>query len=197
VAARRKAGKKKTATRKKAAKKAKARAPAAPMAAAKAGSEAAAEVAVPEASAEARLPEPLHEMERLLGAFRRRDWLRPFGFDWPAWPELSLERFPSIDVVDRDKEIQVKAEIPGIEKDDLSVTVTDRTLTIKGETRHEEESDEGELHRREIRRGSFSRSLTLPEDVDGSKAKASYKDGVLELTLPKRRRSKRHAVGLD
>lgn len=194
MAAKRKTRKKKAGTRKKtAAEKASNRAPAARKAAAKA-SPAPAEVAPAEQPVEGRLPAGLRDMERLLGAFRQRDWLRPFGFDWPAWPELSLERFPSIDVVDRDKEIQVKAEIPGIEKDDLSVTVTDRTLTIKGETHHEEESEEGELHRREIRRGSFSRSLTLPEDVDGSKAVASYKDGVLELRLPKRRRSKRHAV---
>ena len=93
--------------------------------------------------------------------------------------------------------MQINAEIPGIEKDDLSVTVTDRTLTIKGENRQEEESEEGELHRREIRTGSFSRTLTLPEDVDGSKAKASYKDGMLELRLPKLRRAKKHDVKVD
>lgn len=147
-----------------------------------------------ERSLEARLLAPLQEMERVLDTFRRRDWLAPMS-EWPRWPELSLEgRFPSIDVVNRDKEIQIKAEVPGVEKDDLTVTVTDRTLTIRGESRHEEESGEGELHRREIRTGSFSRTLTLPEDVDGSKAKASYKDGVLELKLPKARRSKRHSV---
>jgi HSP20 family protein len=118
--------------------------------------------------------------------------------DWPRWPELPLEgRFPSIDVINRDKEIQIKAEVPGIDKEDLSVTVTNRTLTIKGESRHEEESGEGELHRREIRTGSFSRTLTLPEDVDGSKAKASYKDGLLELRLPKLSRSKKHALKVD
>lgn len=152
----------------------------------------------PEPSLEARLLAPLEEMQRMLDAFRRRDWLRPLDFDWPRWPELPAERrFPSIDVIDRDKEIQIKAEVPGMERDDLSVTVTDRTLTIKGESRHEEESEEGELHRREIRTGSFSRTLTLPEDVDGAKAKAAYKDGVLELRLPKLRRSKRHAVKVD
>lgn len=131
----------------------------------------------------------------MLDAFRRRDWLRSTAFEWPAWPELPLDvRFPSVDVVDRDKEIQVKAEVPGFDREDLSVTVTDRTLTIKGESRKEEEREEGDLHRREIRSGSFSRTLTLPDDVDGAKAKAKYKDGLLELTLPKRRRSKKHDV---
>ena len=154
--------------------------------------------APPVRSLEARPLALLEEMERMLDAFRRRDWFRPMSFDWPRWPELPLEgRFPSIDLINWDKEIQVKAEIPGIDKEDLSVTVTDRTLTIKGESRHEEESEEGERHRREIRTSSFSRSLTLPEDVDGSKAKANYKDGLLELRLPKLRRSKRHAVKVD
>jgi HSP20 family protein len=136
-------------------------------------------------------------MERMLDAFRRRDWLRPMTLDWPKWPELPEGRFPSIDVVNRDKEIEIKAEVPGIEKDDLSVTVTDRTLTIKGESRHEKESEEGETHRREIRTGSFARTLTLPEDVDGTKAQASYKDGLLELRLPKLRRSKKHSLKVD
>jgi HSP20 family protein len=160
--------------------------------------EVAVEAVPPERSLEARLLAPLEEMERMLDAFRRGDWFRPLTFDWPRWPELPFEgRFPSIDVVNRDKEIQIKAEVPGMEKQDISVTVTDRTLTIKGESRREEESEEGELHRREIRTGSFSRTLTLPEDVDGSKAKASYKDGLLELRLPKLRRAKRHAIDVE
>lgn len=191
---------KKTAARKKAttARKGTARKKVAPEEAEEPRTQVPVTAAPPERSLEARLLAPLQEMERMLDAFRRRGWFQPLGFDWPRWPELTLEgRFPSIDVVNRDKEIQIKAEVPGIEKEDLSVTVTDRTLTISGESRHEEESEEGELHRREIRTGSFSRTLTLPEDVDGAKATASYKDGVLELRLPKLRRSKRHAVKLE
>jgi HSP20 family protein len=167
---------------------------AAPKAAAKPGSELAVKAAPAEASLEARLRERLEEMERTLDSFRR-GWLRPMSFEWPKWPELPFEgRFPSIDVIDKDQEIQVHAELPGIEKDDLQVTLSDRTLTIKGESRHEEESGEGEHHRREIRSGSFSRTLTLPADVDGRKAQASYKDGMLELRLPKLRRAKKHRV---
>lgn len=185
--ARKKAATAKKATTRKTAPKEKAEAP----------SSVPVKAAPPEGSLEARLLAPLEQMERMLDAFRRGDWFRPMSFDWD-WPELPLEgRFPSIDVIDRDKEIQIKAEVPGIEKDDLSVTVADRRLTIKGESRHEEESEEGELHRREIRSGSFSRTLTLPDDVDGSKAKASYRDGMLELRLPKRRRAKKHDVKVD
>ena len=107
------------------------------------------------------------------------------------------DRMPSIDVVDCAKEIVVKAEIPGIDEDDLDVSVTDHTLTIKGNTRHEEETDEGDLHRREIRRGSFFRTLTLPSDVDGAKAKAKCKNGMLELHLPKARGAKKHSISVS
>jgi HSP20 family protein len=185
------AARKKSGATKKTAKPAK---KAAPKAAAKPGSAVAVKTAPAEASLEAQLRERLEEMERTLDSFRR-SWLRPLSFEWPKWPELPFEgRFPNIDVIDKDQEIQVHAEVPGIEKDDLQVTVTDRTLTIKGESRHEEESGEGEHHRREIRTGSFSRTLTLPADVDGQKATASYKDGMLELRLPKLRRAKKHRV---
>ncbi len=183
---------KKAAAAKKPSAKKKTAASAAP---AKAGSDVPVEAAPTEKSLEARLLAPMEEMERMLDAFRRRDWLRPLSVEWPRWSELPFEgRMPSIDVIDREKEIQINAEVPGIDKDDLTVTVTDRTLTIKGESRHEEESEEGEHHRREIRTGSFSRTLTLPEEVDGQKASASYKDGVLQLRLPKARRSKKHEV---
>lgn len=184
---------KKVRVAKKAAARKKPAAPETPTAASRA--QVALEAAPPEASLEARLMAPLREMERMLDVFRRREWFRPMLFEWPRWPEMPPEaRFPSLDVIDRDKEIQIRAEIPGIDKEDLSVTVTDRALSIKGESRHEEQSEEGELHRREIRSGSFSRTVTLPEEVDGQKAVASYKDGVLEIRLPKRRRSKKHDI---
>ncbi len=187
---------KKTATAKKAESRDKAapRKKSAARAAGESGEAVPVEAAPTPRALEARLQGPLEEMDRMLDAFRRRDWFRPMLSDWPRWSELPEMRFPSVDLVDRDKDIQIKAEVPGIDKEDLTVTVSERTLTIKGESRHEEESGEGELHRREIRSGSFSRTLTLPEDVDGAKAVAKYKDGLLELTLPKRRRSKRHEI---
>lgn len=153
-----------------------------------------------ETSLEDRLLAPIGEIERLLDRLRRTDWLRPLGMEWPRWPDIqhALDfRAPSMDVVNRPKEIFVRAEVPGIDKEDLEVTVTDRSLTIAGTSRHEEESAEGDVHRHEIRSGSFSRTVTLPEDVDGRRAKASYKDGIVELHLPKLRSAKKHSVKLD
>lgn len=151
-------------------------------------------------SLESRLVAPLAELERVLGEVRRRDWLNPSSWDWPRLPEMpSLfeHRVPSVDVVEKEKEIVVRAEVPGVDRDDLEVSVADRTLTIRGETRHEEEHDEGDLHRREIRTGAFSRVVTLPADVDPGKARARYRDGVVTLKLPKVRSSRRKTISVD
>jgi HSP20 family protein len=103
---------------------------------------------------------------------------------------------PSVDIVDRKKEVVVRAEVPGINSDDLDVSIVDRTLTIKGSSRQEEKKEEDDYFRHEIRSGTFSRSILLPTDVNASKAKASFKDGVVELHLPKVRASKRHKISV-
>ena len=144
-------------------------------------------------SLESRILEPLAEIEKMLDQLRRRDWLRPSTWEWPELPSLNV-RAPSIDIIDRAKEIVVKAEVPGIDLADLDISVSDRILTIKGETRHEEETEEGDMHRREIRSGSIYRTLTLPADVDGRKTKATCKHGVLKLRLPKARTAKKHSI---
>ena len=99
-----------------------------------------------------------------------------------------------MDLIDRDDEILIKAELPGVKKDDLDVTLTDDVLTIKASTQHEEEEEKGEYHRREISRGEFQRTLKLPENVDVDKAKTSFKDGVLELKIPKEKPAKRRTI---
>lgn len=194
--------KKKTVTRKKAAKKAARKT--AKRASAKKSTAAAkpAEGAVESSSSiDDRFLTPLSELEKIVGQFRRMPW---GGFDFsrlaglPSLLEGGMQAaFPSMDIVNREKEILVRAEVPGFEKDDIAVSLTDRTLTIKGESRHEEEAEEGDVHRHEIRTGSFSRVVTLPEDVDGRKAKATCKDGILELTLPKSRKAKKHSIPLE
>jgi HSP20 family protein len=104
---------------------------------------------------------------------------------------------PKVDVVERDNEIVVRAEVPGVDKKDLDVSVSDNAVTIKGSTRHEEKEEKGDYYHHEISTGTFSRMVSLPANVDGSKAKADFKDGVLELTIPKVGQSKRHSIKLD
>jgi len=150
-------------------------------------------------AAPARALSPFEEMDRMFDQYFRRSWMRPWRFEWPSFPELALPEMKilKVDVVDREAEVVVKAEIPGVEKKDLDISVGEDTVTIKGSSRHEEKEEKGDYYRREISSGAFLRTVALPVTVDGSKAKANFKDGMLELTLPKTEKAKRHAVKVD
>jgi HSP20 family protein len=85
--------------------------------------------------------------------------------------------------VDKDTLI-VKADLPGIDPKEVSISVTGNQLTIEGERKREEKKEEKDYFYRELAYGKFSRTMTLPEGVDGDKIKANYKNGVLEITMP-------------
>ena len=106
---------------------------------------------------------------------------RPFDWRWPGMPEIT----PKMDVIDQDKEIVVRAEIPGVEKDDLEVTVTDHSVCIQAKTHKEEKEEKKNYFHQEIIHGEIYRSIVLPCQVDETRASASFKDGVFELTVPK------------
>ena len=148
----------------------------------------------------ARAMNPFEEMERMFEQFMGRSWMRPFSWENPLLSEMARSmdvRVPSVDVIDREEEVVVRAEIPGVDKENLEVSLSDDRLTIKGTTRQEkEEKEAGEYTRREMSRGSFTRVVTLPANVDGEKARASFKDGVLEMTLPKMKPSKRTRINV-
>jgi len=143
---------------------------------------------------------PFEEMDRMFERFFPRGWLRPFRWEMPPLGGMAMPfegKVPRVDVIDRDNDILVRAELPGVEKKDLDVSITDNTVTIKGSTRHEEKKEEGDYFRREISKGSFSRTVALPGEVDTSRPKASFKDGVLELTLDKMEKSKRRSIKIE
>jgi HSP20 family protein len=145
-----------------------------------------------------RAVSPLEEMERWLDESFPRAWMHRFG--WPSWGELTrpIERFaPRVNVLDRDDEIVVRAEVPGVEKDDLEVSVTESSVSIKGSKKHEEKEEKGDYYRCEIATGTFARTITLPSAIDSEKVEASFKDGVLELKLPKVSKAKRRTIKLD
>ncbi|WP_126455272.1 Hsp20/alpha crystallin family protein [Sulfuriflexus mobilis] len=148
----------------------------------------------------ARGVSPFEEMERMFDNYFSRGWLRPFHMEWPSFPKTMAPfegKTPSVDVIERDNEIVVKAELPGVDKKDLDISVTQNTVTIKGTTSHEEKEEKGDYYRCEMSRGSYSRTLSLPADVDESKTKAKFKDGILNLTLPKLKKSKRHTIKVE
>lgn len=146
-----------------------------------------------------RVPRPLEELDRLFEALVPRGWLRPWRWEHPSFGDVLQFEFqaPRVDVIDREGEVVVKAEIPGVTKEDLEVSVDESTVTIKGQTSHEEKEEKGDYYRTEIRRGAFSRTIALPREVDASQARAAFKDGILELTLPKVAKSKRVAVKVE
>lgn len=140
----------------------------------------------------------LEEMDRLFDSLFHRSWLRPFHDMFPDWPQFRVREFdmrmPKVDVLDREDEIVVQAELPGVEKKDLDVNLSERTLTINGEIDRKEEQTEGEYYQSEITRGRFSRTIRLPEDVDVTQTKAEFKDGVLEIHLPKTHKVERQKI---
>ena len=91
---------------------------------------------------------------------------------------------PAVDVEERDDEYQVKVELPGVNKDDVKITMQDNVLTIRGEKKQEKESKNSNYHRVERSYGSFQRSFTLPTSVKHDKIEASYKEGILTIGLP-------------
>src|SRR6185436_16352161 len=92
---------------------------------------------------------------------------------------------PALDMYQTDNEIVVKASLPGVKADDVQINITGEVLTLKGETKHEEEKKDKAWHIREQRWGAFERSVALPTDVVADKAKAEFENGILTITLPK------------
>ncbi len=92
---------------------------------------------------------------------------------------------PILDIEESNGNIVVKAEIPGMEKDEIKVSVRNNMLSISGERKQEIETKDKTFHRIERSYGKFSRTITLPSEVDADKIKAAYKDGVLNIILPK------------
>jgi len=138
------------------------------------------------------------EMDRWFDDVFPRNWMQPFFRR--GWPDLEMAfggKAPRVDVIDRETELVVRAELPGVAKEDLEVSLSDNLLTIRARTRHEETQEKGRYHRREITSGEFQRSVRLPADVEGEKAKASFKDGVLELVAPKATSAVRHSIKVE
>ena len=126
------------------------------------------------------------EMDRMMDEFFGRR-MRPW------WPERWLraeEITPAVDVYEEKDEIVVKAELPGMEKNDIEVNISDSELTLKGEKKKEEKIEEENYFRSERSYGAFVRSVDLPTDVQADKVKASFKNGILEVRLPKTEEAK-------
>lgn len=110
---------------------------------------------------------------------------RPFLPVWRRLPAEEREWTPAIEVFEKEDEFVVRAELPGMKEEDVDISVSDDTLTIRGEKKSENEVKEENYHYCERSYGSFLRSIALPSNIDGKSIEASYDSGVLEISLPK------------
>jgi HSP20 family protein len=129
----------------------------------------------------------------------REDMERFFDSMAGRYPRERAEVYwaPPVDVEETDNSVVVRAELPGMKKEDIKVTVSEDTVTITGERRHEAEEKGKTFHRLERAYGSFLRTVALPAPVESGKAAASYKNGVLELTLPKSEKVKAREIAIE
>ena len=132
---------------------------------------------------------PWGDLDRMFDDFLGRR-LRSF---WPErwWPTRMEITTPVVDLYEEKDDIVVKAELPGMEKDNIEVNLSDNRLTIKGEKKKEEEVKKEGYYRSERSYGSFIRTLELPSEVQTDKVKAAFKNGVLEIRLPKTEEAKK------
>ncbi len=111
--------------------------------------------------------------------------------------KIDGELIPPIEVAETDADVTVKMAVPGVDKDQISISVDDHVLKVRGETKKETEEKKKNYYRQEIRYGSFARSVRLPAEVDAGKTAADLKDGMLKITLPKSKSSKAHAIKVN
>lgn len=133
------------------------------------------------------------EMDRWFGDVMGRSWGKLALPDWWRRREL-VPRQPAIEITDEKDAVIVKAEIPGLKKENLQVSLSNSLLTIGGERKQEQEKKGKNFFYSERSYGSFSRSIQLPADVLAEQASATFKDGILEVRLPKTEEAKRKAV---
>lgn len=128
------------------------------------------------------------EMDRLWDSFFERR---------PARVEEVSEWFPSLDVSETDTDYIVKVEVPGIDPKDINISLMNNLLTIKGEKKQEKEEKDENYHLIERSYGSFTRSIRLPSQVQSDKINATYKNGVLKITLPKTEEAKKKEIKIQ
>jgi HSP20 family protein len=150
------------------------------------------------AAAPTRMLSPLRaweqEMERMFEDFPFGRWPRLRDFvPFRVAREMHLQA-PTLDMYEEENEVVVKAEMPGMTKDDIEITLSDATLMLKGEKKKEEEVKEKDYYRCEREYGSFLRTVALPAEVKTEGAKAVFKNGVLEVRLPKTEEAKKKEV---
>ncbi len=147
---------------------------------------------------ELTLWKPLREIERISremdkffdSLFERRPTRRFRFFE-------EDELFPLVDITETDNDLILRADLPGIDPNDINISLSDGILTIKGEKKQEKEEETEDYHIIERSYGTFTRQIQLPKSIESDQASASYKNGVLKIVLPKKEESKRKEIKIS
>lgn len=129
--------------------------------------------------------EEFREMERWMDELMRRPLFGWRPLMWRRAPTEAIGWVPNVEMYEKEDKFVVRAELPGMKREEIDVSVVGNTLTISGERKAETEIKEEDYYRCELCYGKFSRSLNLPAAVDAAKVDATYENGILEITLPK------------
>ncbi|MEM1023177.1 MAG: Hsp20/alpha crystallin family protein [Myxococcota bacterium] len=126
-----------------------------------------------------------------------RFFAQPTTFDTDRELLATTDWAPSCDVCETPEGYRIEAELPGVDKKDVNVSLENGVLRITGERKEDKETKNEKMHRREMFRGSFARSFTLPEDADWEQVDAQFKDGILNVRLGKTRSKPAHQRQID
>lgn len=135
---------------------------------------------------------PFREMANMHGQLNRM-----FADETHAEEEGCGAWTPAVDIIEKGDDLVIRAELPGVDRDDIEVNADNGKLVLRGERKREVETNEHNVYRLERVYGTFSRSFSLPKTVDASQISATYKDGVLEVVLPKSEEAKPRKVRIE
>lgn len=139
-----------------------------------------------------------HLFDDFGGVFRRSPFRRPLFAMEPLWrPEMRWTAAPAVDITESDKAYEITAELPGMDEKEIEVKVINGNLMIKGERQEQKEENQKDYYLHERRFGSFERRFQVPEGADTDKIEASFKKGVLTVTLPKKPEAQKPAKKIE
>lgn len=143
---------------------------------------------------------PLDELDHLFNQLKSFDWTQQFHWLDTLQPHIPLftdAKIPKVDILDRDKELLIRAELPGVEKKGLDISMTSNAITIKATTRYKDKDIKSDYYRAEITHGQYARTIGLPANVDIDQIKTSFKNGILEITAPKLEHAQRRSIKVE
>jgi len=139
--------------------------------------------------------DPYNQLSREFDRMISRFFDMPRRYDEES--EALAAWYPRMDVNERENELVIRFDLPGMKREDIQITVENNTVTVNGERKFDQDEKQDNYHRVECCYGRFTRSFTLPRMADGEKMKAKYTDGVLELILPKREEAKPKQISIN